>query len=95
MIGFNMKTYNYFTYENKNAYGQPQLSAEPTGAIKAAIYLTSQSTQDNVNYKNANYVALTLDDITDKCVIEYGAEKLKVIYVAPYGRYKQAFLVKQ
>lgn len=93
MIANEMKTYNYFTFGDNSGYGQPQLSKEPVGTIKMAIYVTNQSAQDNVNYKGANYIGLTKAVIADNYVIEYNGEKLKVLYVQPKGRYKQAFMV--
>ena len=89
-----MKTYNFYTFGAPNAYGQPQLSKEVQGSIAIAIYTTSQSTQDNINYKGANYIGLTQAEVKDTYVIEYENEKLKVLYVNPKGRYKQVFLVK-
>ena len=94
MFNADMRVYNYFTLGEENAYGQPQLSKEPVGEITMAIYLTSQSIQDNVNYKNSQYVALTHANVNDTYVIEYEGEKLKVLYVNPRGRYKQVFLAK-
>lgn len=95
MINADMRSYSYYTIGAADAYGQPQESAEAQGAIRAAIYVTSQVVQDNVNYKSANYVLLTQEPITDAYIIQYGEEKLKVCYIQPKGRYKQVFLVKQ
>lgn len=96
MISTDMKIYNYFTLGDKNGYGQPTISEEPQGTIKMAIYISSQSTQDNINYENCNYVGLTTDkSVNDKMVIQYGNEKLKVLYVNSAGRFIQAFLQKQ
>ena len=92
MINTEMRFYDYFTYGEKDEYGQPQLSAETQGTIKMAINITSQSTQDNINYKDASYIGLTHAAIDDTYVIQYGPEKLKVLYVNPMGRYKQAFM---
>lgn len=89
-----MQSYSFFTFGDKDGYGQPQVSKEPKGTIKIAIYITSQTIQDNINYKGANYLGLTNAIIDDTYVIQYGEEKLKVAYVQPKGRYKQAFLVK-
>lgn len=95
MINTNMRTYNYFTLGGSDGYGQPTVSAEPQGTIKMAIYLSSQSTQDNINYKDCNYTGLTTDKtINDKMIIEFGDEKLKVLYINTAGRYVQAFLKK-
>lgn len=94
MISAEMKEYNYFAFGAFDAYGQPQLSAEPVGTIKMAIFTTSQSAQDNVNYRGANYIGLTFGTITDKNVIENGTERYKVLYIQPKGRYKQVFMVK-
>lgn len=93
MITTDMRTYNYFTLGDKNGYGQPTVSEEPQGTIKMAIFISSQSTQDNINYQNCNYVGLTMDkSVNDKMVIQYGEEKLKVLYVNSAGRFTQVFL---
>ena len=95
MINAIMRSYDYFTFGDSNAYGLPQLSAEPVGKVKLAITLSSQSVQDNINYKEAQYVALTHSSLLDdSCVIQYGEEKLKVLYINPFGRYKQVFLAR-
>lgn len=93
MINTKMRTYNYYTYGEPDAYGQPQLSTEIQGSIKMAINITSQSIQDNILYQDCSYVGLTLDPaVKDTFVIQYGDERLKVLYVNPEGRYKQVFL---
>ena len=93
MINADMRTYNYYTIGNRNAYGQETKTASPVGTVKMAIYLTSQSVQDNVNYKNAQYVALTQAEVNDTYIIEDETRGLlKVLYVNPQGRYTQVFL---
>lgn len=92
MINTNMRIYNYFTFGEENAYGQAKLSEKAQGTIKMAILISSQSIQDNINYQNCNYVGLTMDELDDSYVIEYGSQKLKVLYVNSQGRYKQAYL---
>lgn len=92
MINNNMKLYDYYLYGGNNAYGQPQLSADVQGTIKMAINITSQSVQDNIQYKNATYLGLTFAPVDDKYVIQYGDVKLKVLYVNPAGRMKQVFM---
>lgn len=92
MITLDMRLYNYFTFGAKDKYGQPQLSDEVQGTIKMAINVSGQSVQDNINYKDASYIGLTLGDINDTYVIDYNGEKLKVLYVNPRGRYKQVFM---
>lgn len=95
MITTNMRTYNYFTFGAPNAYGQPQLSREPVGKVKLSIFTTSQNVQGNINYTNASYIALTHDkNINDSWVIEYGEERLKVLYTNKQGRFIQVFLSK-
>ena len=94
MISRDLQLYNYSTIGANNAYGQPQESAQPVGQIRMAIYTTNQGTQDNVNYSNANYIGLTNDSLADTYIIHYGAERLKVLYIQPKGRYKQVFMVK-
>lgn len=92
MINADMQFYSYFTFGDMDGYGQPQLSENPIGEIKIAIYTSTLSTQDNVNYKDCSYIGVTQAPIDDKYVIKYGEEKLKVLYVNPQGRYKQVFL---
>lgn len=100
MIARDMTAYSYYTYGALNSYGQPTLikdeNGEPLvqGSVTLAIYNTSQSVQDNINYKDCSYIGLTYDNtITDAFVIQYGDEKLKVLYVTP-GRMRQVFLQK-
>lgn len=95
MISTNMRSYNYFTFGALNAYGQPQLSKEPVGKVKLSIYTTSQNVQANINYLNATYIGLTHDkNINDTYVIEYGEERLKVLYTSKQGRFIQVFMAK-
>lgn len=94
MMNSNMRMYDYFTFGDLNGYGQPQLSPDPIGQVKMAIYLTSQSVQGNINYSDAQYVGLTHDLVEDDFVIQYGKERLKVLYVNSQGRVNQVFMVK-
>ena len=94
MFNNDMRTYNYFTFGELNAYGQPQLSTEPKGTIKMAIYISSQSVQDNINYKGATYVGITHSLLDDSCVIDYNGTKLKVLYINAQGRFKQVFMAE-
>lgn len=94
MFNTDMRSYSFFTLGDDNGYGQPTLSKEPKGEVKLAIYTTSQQIQANINYSDANYIALTHDAaINDSYVIKLGEEQLlKVLYVQPKGRFKQVFL---
>jgi len=95
MINTDMRDYVYYKYSaEKNAYAQRTLDKEPKGEIKMAIYTSSQSIQANINYKNAAYIGFTHAPIDDTYAIQYGEEKLKVLYVNPQGRIKQVFLAK-
>lgn len=95
MINTDMRTYDYFTFGDKNGYGAPTLSKTAIGTIKMAINSTSQAVQDNILFKEASYIGLTHSgDINDKFVIQYGNERLKVLYVVPKGRLKQVFMGK-
>lgn len=91
MINNGMRFYDYYTYGEENAYGQPQLS-EVQGTIKMAINTTSQFVQDNIQYKNATYIGLTFAPVNDRYVIQYGDVKLKVLYVNKAGRMTQVFM---
>ena len=93
MINADMRLYNYYTLGFDDAYGQPAQSKEPVGIIKMAINISSQAVQDNINYKNCQYIALTHDSkVNDTYIIDYEGKKLKVLYVNPKGRLKQVFL---
>ena len=93
MISVDMKIQKYFKYNNRDNYGQLTLSPDAAGEVKIAIYTTSQSIQDNINYKDANYIGLTNSSLLDdKTAVEYEDKKLKVLYVNPVGRFKQVFL---
>ena len=93
MINTDMRNYDYYLYGEDNGYGQPALSKEKQGTIKISINITSQSVQDNINYSGAQYIGLTHDkEVSDKYVIKYGNEMLKVLYVNPKGRFKQVFM---
>lgn len=94
MINAQMTEYKYFVYK-ENEYGEQVIDTSSSGTILMAIILVNKEVTDNILYTNANYIGLTLDNsITDKFVIEYGKEKLKVLYVNPQGRYKQVFMAK-
>jgi hypothetical protein len=92
MINTAMRTYNYFTFGEADDYGQERLSDTAQGSIKMAIYNTGTSVQDNIKYKDCDYIGLTMAQLDDSYVIEYGDEKLKVKYVQPGGRFKQVFM---
>lgn len=93
MINCDMRSYNYFTLGDDNGYGSPQLSTEPKGTLKMAVNTTSQSVQDNIQYKGATYIGLTHDYVDDSYVVALGELKLKVLYVQPKGRFKQVFMM--
>ena len=98
MINTDFRTYNYFSIGDNDGYGPATIIKDENGnpaiqgTIKMAINLTSQGIQDNINYKNAQYMGLTLGDVNDKFIIDYEGSKLKVLYVNPKGRYKQVFM---
>lgn len=95
MINAKMRNLPYYTYGTKNSYGEDVLSSSPLGFIKISIHLTSQSSQNNINYKDCNYVGFTQDTkVDDTYVIEYKGEKLKVLYVNPTGRFNQVYLAR-
>lgn len=92
MINTRMGNYEFYTYGEPNEYGQAVLSEEIKGTIKISISNISTATSDNIKYKDADYIGLTMAQIDDTYVIQYGEEKLKVRYVIPGGKYKQVFM---
>lgn len=99
MINSHMKEYNYYLFDENNAYGQKTLlkdeNGEPViqGTVKLSIHNTSNTIQDNLLYAGATYIGLTFNKaISDNYVVQYGNEKLKVLYVIPSNRYQQVFM---
>ena len=94
MINTDMRDYDYYLYGDKDEYGQATLISDDSGKpivqgqIKMAIYVATQSLQDSVAYSGTQYVGLTRNLVSDKMVIQFGVENLKVLYVNPMGRYK-------
>lgn len=95
MITRDARTYDYFTLGEPDAHGQATLpgpDAVPAGQIKMTISLTTHSTQDNINFSNAQYLGITHAPIDDTYIIQYGEERLKVLFVHSLGRHTQAFM---
>lgn len=95
MINTDMRLYDYYTLGQKDAYGQATAADAVVGQIKMAINITNQSIQDNILYKNAQYIGLTHAKVDDTFVIQYGDEQLKVLYINPKGRYTQVYMAKK
>ena len=94
MINSQMRDYDYYTYGEQDAYGQPALS-DKQGTIKMAINFSSEALAENSLYSGAQFIGLTLNKNIDATyVIQYGNEKLKVLYVNPAGRFKQVFMAR-
>lgn len=100
MINSNMRIYDYYTLRTANEYGQRVLQedAQPAGKVKMSISVSSQSIQDNILYQGCEFIGLTHDtEIKDDYVIQYGKERLKVLYISPetaHNRFKQVFLTR-
>ena len=92
MINNDMRLYYYFTLGSDNGYGQKILSSEAVGTIKMAINISNQATTDSILFKDATYIGLTQAEVDDTFVIQYGEDRLKVLYVNPKGRYKQVYM---
>ena len=92
MINADMRLYNYFSLGTEDEYGQQTMSNEPVGTVRMAINISSQAVQENINYTGATYVGLTHAKVDDTFVIEYGEERLKVLYVNDKGRLNQVFM---
>jgi len=96
MIINGMRQYDYVRVFENDTYGQeiiPPPDTEPLGKVRLSIFPSSTGTQDNILYANCAYVGFTFNyEIDDKYVIQYGKERLKVMYVRPYGRMIQVYL---
>ena len=92
MILRDMREYPFTMLGAEDDYGQMTLDGGAEGTIKMAVYVASQSVGDSILYRDAQYIGMTKDDVTDRHIIHYGSEKLKVLYVQPKGCFKQAFM---
>lgn len=87
-----MRNYTYLKYGEQDAYGQPTLGKG--GTISMAFSVISNQISDNVLYRDAQYIGLTKNAaLDDKCIINYGSDKLKVLYVLP-GRFNQVYMAR-
>ena len=94
MINTNMKSYNYYVLDEYDDYGQVKETAA-SDKIKMSINFASESIQESPLYSGAQFVGLTLNkDVNASYIIQYGDEKLKVLYVNPAGRLKQVFMAR-
>lgn len=94
MINVNMRSYSYYVLDNNDDYGQPQAVAAED-KIKMSINFASESIQESPLYSGAQFVGLTHNkNVSAKYIIQYGTEKLKVLYVNPAGRLKQVFMAR-
>lgn len=96
MINSLMKKYDYYLLPGVNEYGQQVLpdDAAAAGTIELAITEMSKSLTDNNLYSAAQYLGLTMAKIDDNYIIQYGENRLKVIYVTPSTRYSQVYLAR-
>lgn len=94
MINSQMKDYSFsLILTSTDEYGQEIIKESDMGkTVRMAINLNSQSITDDIRYKDADYMGLTLDKVDDTYIIHYGKEKLKVINTNPFGRLNQVFM---
>ena len=83
MFDAKMREYDYYILQDKDEYGQTTLSTIPEGKVKMAIFISSQSAQDNILFEGCNYIGITYAKVRDTYVIDYEGEKLKILYVTP------------
>ena len=93
MIRRDMRPYEYTLIGERDAYGQPTLLDGAQGIINMAIYVSTQAEGGSILYTDADYIGLTNDaSISDKMLIDYQGQKLKVLHIQPKGRHIQAAL---
>lgn len=83
MFDAKMREYDYYILQDKDEYGQTTLSTIPEGKVKMAIFISSQSAQDNILFEGCNYIGITYAKVRDTYVIDFEGEKLKILYVTP------------
>ena len=95
MIRRDMRPYGYTLLGEADAYGQPTLLDGVQGTINMAIYVSTQAVGSSIIYAEADYIGLTNDaSISDKMLIDYEGQKLKVLHTQPKGRHSQAAIKK-
>ena len=92
MINRNMRAYECTMLGGQDEYGQMTLDGGMTGTVNMAIYAASHSLVDSVLYSQAQYIGLTNDDVTDRHVIHYEGQKLKVLYIMQGCHHKQVYM---
>lgn len=81
----------YILSEEPDEYGQIG-TVQPSGDIRAAVYVNDRRNTDNPYYSEASYIALTWrTDITDRHLIQTGTGLKKVMQVLP-GRMTRLLL---
>lgn len=83
MLDAKMREYYYYTLQDEDEYGQRTISQTPSGKIKMAIFISSQTAQDNILFEGCNYIGITYAKVRDTYVIDYEGEKLKILYITP------------
>lgn len=79
-----MRDYPLYTLSDQpDQYGQRD-TVQPSGTIRAAVYVNDRQLTDNAYYSEASLVALTWRrDITDRHLIQTGDGLKKVTQVLP------------
>lgn len=92
MIESDMRDYPLYSLsEDADEYGQ-RGTVQPSGTIRAAVYVNDRRLTDNAYYSEATLVALTWRrDITDRHLIRTGEGLKKVTMVLP-GRMTRLLL---
>ena len=92
MIETAMRDYPlYILSDEPDEYGQIG-AMQPSGTIRAAVFINDRQNVDSPYYAEASYVAMTWrTDITDRHLIDTGAGKKKVCQVLP-GRMTRLLL---
>ena len=92
MFSTQMRSYDYYRYETDADYATQRLSDDVQGTVLMAINTISQGIQNSILYEGATYLGLTHAAVDSSYVIQYGEQKLKVLYVNSAGRFKQVYL---
>ena len=92
MLNAQMRRYDYYRYETDADYATQRLSDDVQGTVLMAINTISQGIQNSILYEGATYIGITHTAIDASYVIQYGEQKLKVLYVNNNGRYKLVYM---
>lgn len=93
-IASRTKTYGVAGFAELDDYGQRKIPKVPTRFVDMDIELLSATVGENAIYKDAQYIGITKDTLTDQDFVFFNGDVLKVLYVNGHCRLNQVFMAR-